>query len=739
VTSVLSVDASVVVAAAPQLMRSWTGVQGATYYLIQNMSQFRQFYAELRRQKIIAVDTETTSLDWVRARVCGFVFGWGIDNNYYLPIAHQTDEAQLSVDDIRDDLRAVLEDASVTKIFWNKCYDQHMLQREGIGLRGPCHDGVPQVHLLDENVEKALKDVSCSLIDKNADKWEKALHKWRDDESKRRRKEFSRIIKATLDKTRTALEAEMQERDPMWRFSGKTKAQITNLLKQKVKEKLSGHPFADAKKTDITYDLVPLDVMTPYACADVHYTWMNYKSLLPSIAGHDALRGLYLNEMELVQAIYEVEDNGVLIDVSLLNKLEPTFEKAMADAEREVYAAVGYEFKIDSNQELLQALRKAGCTLTKLTKKGKENLRNGIEVSEDQYSVDKEVLEELAAEYEFAAKVIEFRDKQKLLNTYVRAIRELVDSNHYLHSSFNPNVSTGRMSSHDPNVQNIPGKNLDIRRAFVIPGFEDPKSSEYVFVFADYSQMELRLTAHWSNDPTLVAAYAPTAPGWIGKEQDVHSITCADVVLQRPLDEVLRILKDESHPEYNDIKWYRNIAKRVNFGIIYGAGPFAIQRQVSTPKRKVSADACKAYIKKYFQRYRGVKAWIDSTELQMRRQGFLQNTFGRFRRLPKIHSAKKWEQGRAARQGVNFLIQGDAADIFKHAVVRVRRILKKHNARTRIVNFVHDEIQFYWHKEELGLMGEVKKAMEDFDFRVPIVVDFARSWTNWAAKKELKH
>lgn len=181
--------------------------------------------------------------------------------------------------------------------------------------------------------------------------------------------------------------------------------------------------------------------------------------------------------------------------------------------------------------------------------------------------------------------------------------------------------------------------------------------------------------------------------------------------------------------------FYRNIAKRVNFGIIYGAGPEAIQRQVQTPSHPVSEEECSEYIRKYFQRYPGVQYWIKETQLFMKRHGFVQNTFGRYRRLP-TKGLEKWQVERACRQGVNFLIQGEAADLFKVAIARVDAILK--GRKTRLINVVHDEIQFYWHKDELHLLPEVKAAMEDWNYKVPIVAEASWSATDWSTKKELK-
>jgi DNA polymerase I-like protein with 3'-5' exonuclease and polymerase domains len=1004
-------------------MRTWTGVQGGKYHLVQTMDQFQRFIGLLKQQRLIAVDTETSGLDWVREHICGFVFGWGVEHNYYLPVGHVTSEPQLALDDIRGPLAQVLENPGIQKIFWNEIFDRHFLRTAGLEVRGTCYDGVVLVHLLDEESDKRLKDCAVRYVDKHADKWEKAVERWRVDEANRRRVGFSQLLISTLADKRAEIETEFQKRFPAAQLQ-LTKTQITQNLKKIVKERLADHPWADAKKDDITYDQVPLETLAPYAAADAHYTLLLFKMLYPTVMQHDDLRALLKNEIQLSYTLFEIEDHGVKIDVPYLKSLEPKFAALISEAEQEIHTAVGYPFNINSNEELIRALRTAGVQLLKLTKKGQEKVRKGETPLETEYSVDKEVLEHLAATHEFAAKIQDYRTKQKLLNTYVRNIVDVVDSAHFLHSTFNPNVSTGRMSSREPNIQNIPGKDLDIRRAFTVPeeiGHEGAGSDEFVFVFADYclaegtlvdtpkgptpiealrtgdlvftynhdtarpdcskicavkftgtlptlvvmldngervrctpnhrwlladgteclakdlkpdtrllplrrgeaaqkkyetlysrsnreyvythkvvaaasravdvgvlmnvvhhvdenhlnndpdnlefvsdighkrlhgqasarrqwqdpvvrarmsagisrskagkhvgvgnpnygklkgapkpcaacnrefyrppshearycskacydasrrgesdlnhrvvavdfdglcvptfdievardhnfalacgvfvhnSQVELRLTAHWSQDPTLVAAYSPDAPGWIGTEQDVHTITLANVVLRQPLDVVIAILKDAAHPRYVEVKWMRNIAKRVNFGIIYGAGPGTIQRQVSTPKRFVEKKDCATYIATYFEKYAQVKQWIDLTTLQMQRYGCLKNSFGRYRRLPKGRSEHRWERERAARQGVNFLIQGDAADLFKHAAVRVRNFLHAQSAKTRLVNFVHDEIQFYWHKSELHLMKPVKALMEDFDFRVPIIVDFAWSQRDWASKKELKH
>jgi DNA polymerase I-like protein with 3'-5' exonuclease and polymerase domains len=722
-------------------MRHWQGLQGADYYCVQTMEQFWRFYEELRVQHSMAIDTETSGFDWVRAHACGLVFGWGIENNYYLPIAHQeTTEPQLDLEQIREPLSEVLSNDKLVSVFWNAKFDLHFLRKAGLEVNGIIHDGVVLSHLIDENQDKSLKSVATREISRAAGKWETALVQWRVAEAKRRRSEFSALLTGRLKNERAELEAAYFKNRPFLRFSGLTKRQITAALKKWLKEQLQDHPLAKNKKDQITYDYVPLDIMVPYACADVHYTHLLYKDLLLKVAGHETLRKLYINEMQLADLLFEVESGGVKVDKPYLERIAPEYEKDIANLRAEIMTDVGFEFDLNSNPQLIAALIKAGCRMGKLTKKGQELASAGERIDPTKhYSVDNETLERLAMTHPFAAKIQEYRKKMKLLNTYIIKIAHLVDENHYLHTTFNANVSTGRMSSREPNCQNIPNRETAIRKAFTLPeriGFEgeaEEQDSEWVFAFFDYSQVELRLTAHHSQDPTFLAAYP-----WDAPSKDVHSITCAEAVMGMSLDDYLKVYNDDNHPMQKEYKWFRNIAKRVNFGIIYGAGAGAIQRQVSTPQRIVSKDECEEYIQRYFQKYPGVKQWIDVTHLCLRRDQYLRNSFGRYRRLPDAKARDKWKRERAGRQGVNFLIQGDAADLFKTATVRVRNLLAKEKARTRIVNFVHDEIQFYVHKSEFYLLPLIKSAMEDFQFSVPIIVDIETSRRDWAAKKELK-
>ena len=730
-------------------MTEYKGVQGGKYYCVQTMPQFMAFMELLVQQPVISIDTETSGLDWVKSHACGIVVGWGVEHNYYLPIDHlevvdeeviRSTEKQLDIDAIRPALREVFEDATVTKLLHNAKFDLHFLRKLGLEVKGIIHDTVILVHLLDENTQKSLKYLANKYIDKNADKWEVVLNNWRVTESRARRSALSEKMRDYLKLNRVALEAEFFKDKPFISHSTLTKAQVTAQLKGFLREKYKDHVWAKNKKDDISYDYVPLDIMVPYACADVHYTWLVYKMFVSDIAGHPDLKKLYINEMALANVLFEVEHKGVQLDIPYLENLEPDFAQDIAICEQEIYTEVGYTFNINSGKELTKALLSAGCVLTKMTKKSKDMLAQGIQ-GDITYSVDKSVLEGLATTHPFAAKVQNARLLKKLKNTYVVNLRKLADDMGFLHSTINQNVSTGRMSSRDPNVQNIPGRNNSIRRAFITP-LNMGDVDDWVYVFIDYSQVELRLTAHHSQDPEMLKCYP-----FHGKGIDIHTLTCAEVIMDIPYAQAIAMKGDFTGCCKKTVqicpcpgctvKFFRDIAKRVNFGIIYGAGPGAIQRQVSRPERPVTEEQCAEYIEKYLDKYQGVKEWIMVLKAFLRKHGYVQNTFGRYRRLPDIKCRENWKRERAARQGGNFMIQGDAADLFKTAAVRVYNLLKNAGARTHIVNFVHDELQFYWHRSELHLLSDVKRVMEDFDFSVPIVAEVSYSTRDWANKKEL--
>jgi DNA polymerase-1 len=445
-----------------------------------------------------------------------------------------------------------------------------------------------------------------------------------------------------------------------------------------------------------------------------------------------------------------MEHDGVVINSNYLAQAGPQMEKDMAELKEKIVKELGDpKINIGSNVQVIPLLQKKGVKFTKKTK------------SQKNFSLDAEVLEKLAIKYPICNDLLKWRRLDKKKGTYVESILEKASKDQKLHCEYNQNVSTGRMSAKKPNTMNIPRGDTAIRQAFVAPiqiacvtcGFVDdlclapikcPKCGsvaievdrDFFLCFIDFSQIEVRLTAHYSRDPILLDVYNNTG-------EDVHLRTCCEMFGYKYKEAAL-ILQDESHPKHKEIKKKRQISKMINFLIIYGGGAKNLAMKISTHEEPYTELQCKRFINTYFDKYKGVSKWKAKTELQCRQDLEIQNYFGRYRRLPELRDSnrrmgiqsEKWKIQRALRQGVNYLIQGSAADLFKIALVRVHDLLK--DKKTRIVMPIHDEIVFYFHKSEMGLLPKIKAEMEDFDFRVPIVADIAYSKDNWANKKELK-
>jgi len=734
-------------------IKTYKGVKGGVYSLIDTLPKFEWFIEQAKNQVALAVDTETTGLDWVKSYACGIVIGWGVENNYYLPIAHRNNEdggpsleRQLNLEDIRKPLQDLLGNPSLTTYWWNVKYDLHILRNAGIEVGGVKHDGVVLSYLLNENAFHGLKAHATEHIDSNADKWELAVKEWRFEESKRRRRMFNLLVKEKAAELKLDLElyakianevdtenvVEVSDDESLTKR--RRTAAITARFKEMAIKALHGHYMSYNKLDHISYDFIPLETMVPYAAADVHYTWLRCKDMCLQVVQHPTLKDLYICELQISQILFEMEHRGVHIDRAYLDRIGPEMEAKIKECADTIFQQIGYVFNLDSDGELINALQKSGCTLRKLTKASYERKEQGDTDKPLTYSVDRIVLEELASKYEFAALILEYRSLKKLKSTYRDTILEKLDSKDNLHPQFNQVVRTGRMSSSGGvNCQNIPAKDKRIRRAFITP------DNDHLMVFIDYSQIELRLLAEMSQDPKMLSCYPKEGEGL-----DVHSLTCAEAIMGMSYDDFLSMRSDNSaHNPATDIcecrsckaDFYRKIAKVVNFGIPYGVGPTSLQTQISTPQRPITLDQCNEYIESWFNRYKGVKKWIDNEQLNLLKYSEVQNLFGRLRRFPGIRQSENKLKFRAYRQGVNYKIQGSAADLFKVALTRVDKAID--GTGISLVNVVHDEIQFYWPKDKIYLVPEIKKVMEDFNFTVPIIVDVSYSDTSWGDKKEL--
>ncbi|GAB4368178.1 MAG: hypothetical protein Kow0062_01110 [Acidobacteriota bacterium] len=453
---------------------------------------------------------------------------------------------------------------------------------------------------------------------------------------------------------------------------------------------------------ELTLDLVPVADVARYAVEDAVVTWQLAEVLRGELerAGLAAL----FDEIEapLVRVLEEMEEVGIRVDGAMLERMARELRAELERVEREIHELAGHPFNVNSPQQLRTVLFEE----LQLVPSGRRTQKTRV------HSTGQEVLEALAAQHPLPARVLEFRELSKLLGTYVEALPKLIDpEDGRVHTRFHQlGAATGRLSSSDPNLQNIPIRTplgRRIREAFVPePG--------WVFVSADYSQMELRILAHLSGDPELIRAFR--------EGRDIHAWTAATVT-GVPLDEV--------GPEL------RARAKAVNFGIIYGMSEFRLARE-----QGMTRDEARAFIEAYFARYRKVREYIDGVIEHVARHGEVRTLFGRRRSFPELIETDEGTRGGLSRpqreallrQAVNATVQGTGADIIKRAMVRLRERLRAGGLGARMVLQVHDELLLEVPQAETATVEElVREVMEGAaQLAVPLAVD-VRSGPNWAA------
>lgn len=710
-------------------MTRFDGVKGSKLYLVHTPSEFDAFYELLMQKKLVACDTETSGFNyWEDDYLVGLSFGWE-DTHFYLPLAHSESiqggapPPQLKWDEIADRIRAFFNQTDVVTIWHNWKFDAHFYEAANVPIRTPFHDTRILWQLYDENAPGALKTIASGwrdglgrwhpgIVDKTAAAKEKELSKWRNNEAKLRRRKFSQLIMDTADEWQT---------DPQYQSMGRAE------LKRHIKDtKFANHPWNGAAKSDIHYGYIPVELMCEYAGLDTFLTWQVYRYVMDNMQWSKKLQELYINELHLSKALKDAEATGVPIDRDYLIDLGEQYEKDLEQLTSDIRSELNApDLNLRSTKQLADALIAYGITLTQLSPSSTPQ--------KPVYTLDSKVLKKLAKKHPIVEKLLKVRKIEKLKSTYVEGILAKLTEDNILHCNFNQNVATGRMSSSNPNLQNIPGRDKSIRRAFI-----SPPSDKYFALYVDYSQVEVRLGAHESKDALLLDAYA--------KGQDVHTRTMCEM-FGYDYEEVVNA--GPEHPQYVEWDKLRTIAKRINFGIMYGVGAPGLSEQIPRPEQYEDLsdhewiDVCQRFIDNYLDRYRGMKKFIKQGSREVKQKGYVINEFGRIRHLPHYRATKIlkdksqfWREAKAQRQGVNFKIQGNAADLFKIAVVRVHKLLE--GKKTKIVSFVHDEIQFMFHKDEMDLLPKIKEAMEDFpQFIVPIKADFSWSDTNWAEKKDI--
>src|SRR5438034_562802 len=598
----------------------------------------REVVAECRRAPLVALDTETTSLDPMRAALVGMSLAGAPGRSWYLPFAHVAPDGELAggvpprnlpplASDALRPLRALLADPAVPKAGHNVKYDWLVLRRAGVDLAGVAYDSMLASFVLDPG---------------------------------RRSHAIDELASERLS------------------------------LRMRTYQELVGRGRAER-----SFAAVPLADAARYCAADSETVLRLRDAFRPELEDHQLVRLLETIEVPLIPVLVEMEWHGVLVDLEHLGEIARAFTHELAELEQTIYRVAGAEFNINSTPQLRHVLfEKHQLPVLKRTKTGA--------------STDYDVLEQLAAMgHEVPRLLIEYRELSKLKSTYVDALPGFINpATGRIHTSFNQTgAATGRLSSSEPNLQNIPvrtPRGETIRRAFVAP----PGA---VLVTADYSQIELRLLAHLSGDPAFVQAFEQGG--------DIHRQTAA-IIFGVPQDQVT--------PEM------RARAKTINFATIYGQGAFALSRQLG-----ITQEEAKEFIRQYFTRFAGVRAWLDRTVAGAREKGFVETLFGRRRYIPELRDRNFNVPAFGERTSTNSPLQGSAADLIKIAMVRIGQGLRARRLATRMLLQVHDELVFEVPEgEEETATSLVKRHMEEAArLSVPLVVSVGTG-SNWVDAKE---
>jgi DNA polymerase I len=576
------------------------------YTTILSEAQLQTWLDKINAAALTAIDTETDSLDEMRAQIVGISFSVQAGEAAYIPLRHEGMDVpeQLALDAVLAQLKPWLEDAAKKKLGQNVKYDQHVFANHGITVRGYAHDTMLQSYVLEADKPHNLTSLALRHTGRTGITYED--------------------------------------------LCGKGKSQI---------------PFAQ----------VPVDKAAAYSCEDSDQTLDVHNTLWPRIAGDAKLRHIYELEIATSEALFRIERNGVRIDAGELARQSNDLGARILQLENEAYEIAGQPFNLASPKQLGEIFfDKLGMPVVKKTATGAR-------------STDEEVLEKLAEDYPLPAKLLEHRSLSKLKGTYTDKLAQMaLPRTGRVHTHYAQAVAvTGRLSSNDPNLQNIPVRTAEgrrVREAFVAPEGK-------LIASADYSQIELRIMAHLSGDEALLNAFK--------NGLDVHKATAA---------EVFGVGVDEVSSEQ------RRYAKVINFGLIYGMSSFGLAKNLG-----IETKAAAAYIDKYFQRYPGVKRYMDETVELAHAQGYVETVFGRRLYLPEINGGNSPRKKAAERAAINAPMQGTAADLIKKAMIAVQAKLDAEKPEIQVIMQVHDELVFElpaseadWVREHIpAVMAEV--------------------------------
>ena len=590
------------------------------YKVVQTEQELEGMLAALEKAGGFAFDTETTSLDPLRADLVGLSFATAPGTAWYVPVGHR-EGTQLPVEDVLARARPLFESSELAKCAHNANYDLSVLVNHGIICRNVDFDTMIAAHLLGKSA-LGLKNLSLDVL-------------------------------------------------------GREMTPISQLI--------------GTGRKQLTFDQVPIESAVPYAAADADMTGRLRQALETPLTNQGFSHLMSDMEMPLVPVLVTMQRHGIKVDAGALHEMSRDLNQQLQQVETGLYQTIGHSVNINSPQQLSDVLfNELGLPRTKRTKTG--------------YSTDANSLESLRGLHPLVDQILEFRQISKLKSTYVDALPEMINpATGRIHTSYNQTGSaTGRISSSDPNLQNIPIRTelgRQVRRAFVA---ED--APDWLLFSADYSQIELRVLAHLSQDAGLLDAFR--------RGEDIHSSTAA-LMFEVPINEV-----------NSDM---RRIAKILNFGVIYGLSAHGISQQT-----EFSRDEGARFIENYFARYPGINEYIEKVKSTTRENQYVETVMGRRRYLPDINSANFNVRGAAERMAINMPVQGTAADIMKLAMVRVQQRLEQENLRAKMLLQVHDELVFEVPHDEMDglkdlVFDEMPAALE---LDVTLKVD-AKSGETW--------
>ena len=593
----------------------------AQYHTILTQADWEQLFQRLSTEKRFAIDTETTSLDYRIAEMVGFSVAFDAKNAYYVPLAHDYEGApeQLNRNVILQQIKPILEDASVEKIGHHLKYDAHIFENHGIHLQGWYFDTMLASYVLNSVATRHGMD---------------------------------NVARVYLSHLTTTFE----------QVAGKG-------AKQK------------------TFNQIEIETAAHYAAEDAHVTYRLYEVLDRKLKELPELSSILHNiEVPVASVLTRMEENGIALDLNFLDQLGVRFSETIQDLENQIIEIAGESFNVSSPKQVGEILFE------------KMGLKGGKKTATGQYSTSEAILEKI--DHPITALIIEYRGLTKLKSTYTDGLLKLANpETQRVHTSYHQALTaTGRLSSTDPNLQNIPVREnigRQIRQAFIAP-------QGRILLAADYSQIELRLMAHFSQDEALIHAF--------NHGQDIHSRTASEV-LGVALEDVT---SDQ-----------RRQAKAVNFGLLYGMSEFGLIRQLG-----FSREESQNYIKQYFHRYPGIYEYMQRTRQIALEQGFVETITGRRLYTPDIKASNMMIRKGAERAAINAPLQGSAAEIIKMAMIEVDKILPK--AQAKLLLQVHDELVF---EVDEAIADEISAKIQDVmqkvvTLSVPLLVEVGQG-KNW--------